>query len=130
MTADARQAIERERSGSLQVALDVEETARLEIAAQRFVANGVPHTLMDGDAARALEPSLSPGVRAALLLPQHGYVRVAALTAALATAAANRGTTTTMATVQRIESRGSRDSAVTVTTSAGSIVGDAVIIGG
>jgi glycine oxidase len=124
-SADARQTIEYERSGTLQVALDADGTAEFAAAAQRLAANGVAHTLMDGDAARALERSLSPRIRAALLVPQHGYVRAGELTSALAAAAANRGTTTTTAMVQRIESR---DSTVTVTTSAGSIDGDAVIL--
>jgi len=125
VSEDARQAIEYERSGTLQVALDAGDAAALEAAAERLVANGIAHTLMPGDAARALEPSLSPRIHEALLLPQHGYVRAGELTFALAAAAANRGTMTTTATVQGVKPRAS---AVTVTTSAGDIDGDAVIL--
>ena len=125
ISGDAQQAIEYERSGTLQVALDADQAAELDAEAKRAARNGVSHTLMDGDAARRLEPSLSPRIRAALLLPGHGYVRVAELTSALAAAAANRGATTTTATVQRVESRAD---AVVVATSAGAIEGDAAIL--
>jgi glycine oxidase len=122
---DGSQPVEYERSGTLQVALDADQAAALEAAAKRLAANGVACTLMHGDAARALEPSLSPRICAALLVPQHGYVRVGELTSALAAAAVSAGTTTTMATMRRVESR---ESVVTVTTSAGDIEGDAVIL--
>ncbi len=122
---DGRQPVEYERSGTLQVALEADQVAQLEAAAQRHAANGVAHTLMHGDAARALEPSLSPRIRAALLLPQHGYVRAGELTAALAAAAVNGGMKTTTAMMRRVESR---EGVVTVTTSAGNIEGDAVIL--
>src|SRR5258705_2166851 len=102
VSEDARQPIEYERTGTLQVAVDGDEVAALEAAAQRPAASGVAHTLMDSDGARRLEPSLSPKIRTALLLPQHGYVRVVQLTSALAAAAAGRGTTTTMAAVQHV----------------------------
>ena len=122
---DAGQPIEYERTGTLQVAVDANEAAALEAAAQRFAGSGVAHTLMEGHEARRLEPSLSPRIRTALLLPQHGYVRVVQLTSALAAAAAGRGTTTTMAAVQHVEPRHSH---VVVTTSAGAIESDAVIL--
>ena len=122
---DARQPIEYERTGTLQVAVDDGEAAELEAAAQRFAESGVAHTLMDGDEARRLEPSLSPRIRTALLLPQHGYVRVAQLMSALAAAAATRGATSTTAVVQHLASR---DGAVVVTTSAGAIESDALIL--
>jgi glycine oxidase len=122
---DARQTIEYERSGTLQVALGADQAAELEAEAQRAAQNRLAHTLMDGDEARRLEPSLSPEIRAALLLPQHGYIRAAELTSALAAAAANRGTTATTAIVQRVESHAG---AVAVTTSAGIVEGDAVIL--
>jgi glycine oxidase len=122
---DARQVIEYERAGTLQVALDADEGSTLEAAARRLTENGIVHSLMDGEEARRLEPSLSPRIRTALLLPQHGYVRVAQLTSALAAAAANLGTTATTAAVHHIEPR---DRAVVVTTLAGAIESDAVII--
>lgn len=122
---DARQPIEYERAGTLQVAVDADEAEALEAAARRLARSGVAHTLMDGEEARRLEPLLSPRICTALVLPQHGYVRVAQLTSALAAAAANRGTTTTTAAVQHVESS---DRAVVVTTSAGAIESDAVVI--
>ncbi len=122
---DAAQPIEYERTGTLLVAVDEDEVAELEAAAQRLALGGVAHSLMDGDEARRLEPSLSPRIRTALLLPQHGYVRVVQLTSALAAAAVGRGTITTTAAVQHVEPR---DGAVVVTTPAGRIESDAVIL--
>ncbi len=121
----AAQPIEYERTGTLQVAVDEDEAAELEAAAQRLARGGVAHSLMDGNEARRLEPSLSPRIRTALLLPQHGYVRVAQLTSALAAAAASCGTSTTAAVVQHVEPR---SGVVIVTTPAGGIESDAVIL--
>ena len=122
---DAAKPIEYERTGTLQVAVDEDEAAELEASAQRLARSGVAHSLMDGDQARRLEPSLSPRIRTALLLPQHGYVRVAQLTSALAAAAASRGTTTITAVVQHVEPR---SGVVIVATPAGGIESDAVIL--
>jgi glycine oxidase len=122
---DAGHAIEYERSGTLQVALNADEAAELEAAASHLAANGVSHTLMNGDEARRLEPLLSRRAVSALLLPQHGYVRAVDLTSALAAAIARRGVATTVSTVQRIEPR---TTDVVAITSTGSIESDAVVI--
>ena len=124
-SADARRTIEYERSGTLQVAQNDPESAELDVAAGRLAAAGVAHTLMDGSEARRAEPSLSPRIRAALLVPQHGYVRASELTSALADAAANQGAITTTAMVHRVDTRAG---AAVVETSEGRIEGDAVIL--
>jgi glycine oxidase len=125
VSEDAGQPVEYERTGTLQVAVDDDEAAELDAAAQRLAQRGVAYTLMDGGEGRRLEPSLTPRIRTALLLPQHGYVRVAQLTSALAVAAARRGATTTTAVVQHVEPR---NGAVVVTTPTGPIESDAVIL--
>ena len=125
VSADARQTIEYERSGTLQVARDGREADELEAAAQRLEAAGVEHMLMNGDEARRIEPALSSRIHAALLTPRHGYVKVLELTMALAAAAANRGATSTTATVRRVDAR---DNLVALSTSAGIIEGDAVVL--
>ena len=122
---DSGKAIEYERSGTLQVALDDAGARALDSDARRFTRDGVEHTLLDGDDARRIEPALSSRIRAGLLLAQHGYVRVAQLTDALANAAARRGASFIAGVVGGIESR---DGVVTLAISQGVLESDAVIL--
>ena len=122
---DSSRAIEYERSGSLQVALDDAGARAFDSDARRFTRDGVEHTLLDGNDARRIEPALSSQIRAGLLLPQHGYVRVTQLTDALAAAAARCGATRIAASVQGVESR---TGVVALTTSEGVVESDAVIL--
>lgn len=91
VSAAARQPIEYDRNGTLQVALNAAEADSLTTLARTFAEAGVPHSLMDGADARRLESSLPETVVNALLVPQHGYVAVGQLTRALAQAAVNLG---------------------------------------
>ena len=125
VAADARRPIEYRRPGTLQVARTDVEARRLEEAARVLAASGVPHTSLDGDAARRLEPWLAEGVRAGLLVPQHGYVGVASLMSALQEAASRHGTTRSTARVNGIDLH---DGALTVETSEDSFVADAVVV--
>lgn len=125
VAADAGRPIEYRRSGTLQVALGDEEAGQLEQAARVLAMSGVPHTCLDGDAARRLEPSLAEAVRAGLLIPGHGYVGVSTLMSALVEAARRHGTTLSTAKVNRIDLGGR---SVMVETSEGTFASDAVVV--
>jgi glycine oxidase len=89
VAADAREAIEYRRNGTLQVACATSEARQLVTAAQRLAEANVAHTLLNADGARAIEPALGT-VSAALHVPEHGYVGVRTLISALVTALAAR----------------------------------------
>ena len=122
---DAQQAIEYERCGTLHVARNEAAAMELAIAARRFAHEGVAHQLMPGHEALRLEPRLSPRLLSALLLPMHGYVRAAELTAALASASQRRGAEFITANVEEICGGAN---GVAVETSAGRIESDALIL--
>lgn len=123
--ADAGQAVEYRRTGTLQVARNEAEAGELSLTAGRLAAAGVPHTYLDGDAACRLEPALAPGVAGGLLVPQHGYVGVATLMAALAAAGSRYSISVMTAPVQRIESTADR---VDVVTPEATFASDAVVL--
>jgi len=91
VAADAGRPVEYRRAGTLEVACSDAEASELARAAERLSRAGVAHSLLDGDAARRLEPALSRAVSAGLLVPQHGYVAATAFTSALVAAAERRG---------------------------------------
>jgi glycine oxidase len=122
---DSGHAIEYQRTGTLEVAATLEEADVLAEKARHLADAGVAHTFLDGLAARGLEPGLSVNIAAGLLVPVHGYVGAAALTDALALAASKRGAQWTSGDVQRIESLSGR---IRITTSAGAITADAVVV--
>ena len=122
---DAKQSIEFERSGSLQVACSETEMMALALSARQLAPDGVAHELMAGHHARTLEPRLSVRVQSALMLPQHAYVRAAELTGALAAAGVARGVQFTTGVVEDICST---DGSVGVRTATGLIEGDALVI--
>jgi glycine oxidase len=125
VAADARRPVEYRRLGTLQVARTDGEARQLKEMAATLAASGVPLTNLDGEAARQLEPSLAAGLRAGLLVPQHGYVGVASLMSALQEAARTHGATLVTARVNEIDLR---DGAVRVVTSEDSLVADAVVV--
>lgn len=106
VAADARLPIEYRRTGTLQVALNAAEAQQLEEESRVLTEAGVSSTHLGRDEARRLEPALSSDIRAALLLPQHGYVGVATLMTALAQAAANKGVSLSVAHVRAINHSG------------------------
>jgi glycine oxidase len=89
-------------SGTLQAAFDDEGARQLTDLARTLAENHVEHSRLDGSAARAFEPALSPRVIAALEIPAHGYVVPDALVAALVEAATRHGATFTTAQVTAI----------------------------
>jgi glycine oxidase len=125
VSADARQPIEYERSGSLHVARNEAAAMELAIAARRFAHAGVRHTLMPPHDALRLESALSPRIISALLLPDHGYVRAAQLTSALLTAAIQQGAEMIVGSVEEICSG---SGSCIVRSSAGPLESDAVVV--
>jgi glycine oxidase len=108
--------VEYRRTGSLQVALDAPSAVRLRGMVRRFGGEGRLYWL-DADAARALEPALSPVLHGALSAPAHGYVSPSVLTRALAGAASAHGAE--FHRPLRILRLEPRDAHVNVTSSAG-----------
>jgi len=125
VAADAQRPVEYRRSGTLQVARSDSEALQLEQDARVLSESGASHTYLDGDATRRLEPSLAEGVRAGLLVPQHGYVGVATLMSALAEAARRHGASLSTARVNGIDLRGR---SVSVATSEETFASDAVVV--
>lgn len=123
--ARARTPFEYERSGTLQVALTGDESKALAAIAKELEAARESHSVLDARQVRELEPSLSERVVGGLLVGRHGYVTAAALTAALAEAAAACGATFSTARVETIDSNGG---SVRLETSDGPLEGDAVIV--
>ena len=126
VTVDSDQLIEYQRNGSLQVALNAEEAARLSSAAARLAAAHVQHELLDAGAARQLEPALGDIV-SALHVPEHGYVGVRSLVSALVEALAERDVTVAESQVQDLQAEA--DAADAVIVSAGSWSQDLAVLG-
>lgn len=125
VSRDAGRGVEYRRNGTLQVAFDDIEMRDLEQQRRALADAGVAHSFVDGPDARRLEPNLADGVRAALLLPQHGYVQAAGLVSALADAATRRGATLAVGQVQAVEEHGG---SLSVATADDRIAADAVVI--
>lgn len=125
VSGDARRRIEYRRTGTLQVARNEREARQLVDATRSLGAAQVPHMYLDGDAARELEPALSRDICAALLVPQHGYVAVPALMAALWDAASRHGVTLSTARVERIDPA---NRSLRLTTTEGTVSAEAVVI--
>jgi glycine oxidase len=123
--ADSRQTIEYQRTGTLEVAITPEEANALARKAEQLAEAEVPHAFADGTGVKDLEPTLGDRVSAALLVPVHGYVAAAALTASLALAASNRGAQWIRGDVKRIESLSGN---VRITTSAEVFTADAAVV--
>lgn len=92
VVAASGHAVEFSTAGTLEVAVDDEDVARLQHSAATLTANGVPNTWMDGARARTIEPTLHAEVRGALHIPVHATVHVPAFTAASAAGARAAGT--------------------------------------
>lgn len=103
------------RWGVAMVALDDAEGRDLEARRGRLAGAGVAASLVDGDEARRLEPSLSPETRAALVLDAEAQLEPPALLRGLALAAAAGGVEfRTGATVRRVVVEGDRARGVDV----------------
>jgi glycine oxidase len=122
---DASRPIEYERTGTLQVAVSEPESADLKALSRQLAQRGVPHTRLAKNALREFEPALLGNASSALLVPEHGYVHVGALTEALAQAAERRGATFARQRVIQVRQRGT---GVNVQTDTGAVDGDAAIV--
>jgi glycine oxidase len=122
---DSGQAIEYDRSGTLQVALDAADASALCISARTLAELGVEHTLIDAAAARRLEPGVCGEVTGGLLVPSHGYIAVGALTRALEAAASRRGAVFSVARALSIEAS---DNSPRVIAAGETIQADAVVV--
>ena len=78
-----RAPIEYARSGTLEVALDDDDAARLLGTKVWLDTMGVESEWLDGDAVRGFEPSVTPAALGGLLTPDHGHIGVTALLEAL-----------------------------------------------
>jgi glycine oxidase len=99
---DVGRDIEYERSGTLQVALQADENAALQKSAADLSTSHIPHSWLDPRQARRVEHGLTEDVIGALLVPEHGYVSVAALVDALADAARMKGARFITAPVEEV----------------------------
>jgi glycine oxidase len=113
------------RTGTLQVAFTKEQAAVLAEIATRCAASGIAHELLDTTGTRALEPSVSSAVIAALHVPTQGYVSAEQLTSALVQAAVTRGATIVNVRVERIDET---PDSVAAITSRERLDADAVVI--
>ncbi|UCC26530.1 MAG: glycine oxidase ThiO [Gemmatimonadales bacterium] len=100
--------------GKLLTATRPDDLRKLEARRDWLLADGHPVEWMDGEDARRLEPSLSPHVRAGLLLEGNGRVHNRDLQRALETAVAVSGVATTRGRVSALRSRGGRVEGVTL----------------
>lgn len=114
-----------ERSGTMQVAMDSADVARLSSAAAAYAAQQVPHQWLEQPALRAMEPAIRDTIAAGVLLPTQGYVDAAAVTRALADAAQQRGA---RITAERVLGIHADAGGVAVTTSEGTINADALVL--
>jgi glycine oxidase len=113
------------RSGTLQVAFTSEQQAALIDTAARCAASGIVYTMLDGVAARSLEPNVSSSAIAALHVPTQGYVSVEQLVSALVEAASRHGATVANTLVEQIEER---DNGAAVVTANQRLDADAVVV--
>jgi glycine oxidase len=125
VAADAGQSIEYRRTGTLEVARTASGAQQLERQVRALADAGFAATALGGDEARRLEPALAGDIRAALLVPQQGYVRVTALMEALVQAAARRGALLSVASVERI---GRVNGGVAVEAAHHTLTADAVVL--
>lgn len=113
--------VEYRRVGTLEVAFDAAEAARLRDAAHR---EDVVRVWLDPEAVRREHPAVGD-VAGALFTPLHGYVAASRLADALATSATRHGAVFHRANVQRIERHGS---SLRVTTGTGDVHADTVVL--
>ena len=115
------------RTGTLEVVTGEAALRRLEQTGAALSAAGVECRPLTGREARAAEPALGGGVVGGLLVPAHGFVGVAALTAALRQAAARHGVSfLTGRRACRVQTRPAGGMAVEA--AGGALTADAVVL--
>lgn len=116
-----------ERSGTLEVALTVDEAERLGAESGRLFKDGVEARWVPPALLAEVEPGISPHAQGGLLVPMHGYVGVSSLTAAAVTAAMARGAQVVVET-GAITVGTSRGGGVVVRTSTGLFEADHAVL--
>lgn len=91
VVSDGGQEVEYERSGTLQIAVSLDEGNRLKRAARSLADARVAHVLLDAVEVRRVEPGVTPAAVAGLQIPDHGQVAAGELTRALVAAAMRHG---------------------------------------
>jgi len=89
---DSRREIVYERSGTLEVALTMEQAERLAAASAALWRDGVEARWLPAAVLPDLEPQVSKSALGGLFIPMHGLVGVSSLTFAAVAAAQDRGT--------------------------------------
>jgi glycine oxidase len=126
VTADSGLAIGYKRTGTLDVAAEPSELAALQSVAALLSKQDVPAEIIDGRAARELEPHLAGDIAGGLLIPSHGFVAAGQLTKALVAAARRHGVQLiTHGRARRIRRNGAD---LTIETDRGSLTGGAVVV--
>jgi glycine oxidase len=129
LRSETDQPIEYERTGTLQVAGDERAAERLRGESARLSASGVANTLLSAREVRSAEHGLggsgTANIAAGLLIPDHGYIVVSAFVDALVAGAERHGA---RFTVDRATGVHGDASGAQVTTMAGTIDSDAVVI--
>jgi glycine oxidase len=125
VSADAGRDVEYRRTGTLQIALDENETRELERQASQLARLRVDHSLVSRTDLARIEPGATSDARAGLLVPQHGYVGVSSLMAALFAAAARHGVTPLPMKAEGVQTT---EGEVHLTTSDGNLTCDVAVI--
>jgi glycine oxidase len=125
VAADARRRVEYRRSGTLQVACTEAQVAELSRASDRLARARVSYSLLRVGEVRRLEPALGSAVSAGVLLPEQGYVAVAAFVAALEAAATRHGVTFHTDPVENIKPA---TNGVEVRTASAMVAADVVVV--
>jgi glycine oxidase len=124
VTRDSGQNVEYERTGTTQVAFNLDEANRLKRAARALGDDGFEHSLLTASDVRRLEPAVSAEAVGGLHIPTQGYVAAGDLTRALAAAAARLGATFDASPVLAVHG----GDHARVQMSAGAFESDAVIV--
>ena len=122
--SDSGQAIEYERRGTLQIAMNLDAANALKRAARLLGEAHVERTLLDAGEVRRREPAVTPDAVAGLELPQQGYVAPGELTRGLAEAAMRHGATFDVGSATAVEG----GDVARLHTAGGVIESDAVIV--
>jgi glycine oxidase len=119
-------ALDYQRNGTLEVAFDASQSARLREQERRIRALRIGCRWLSGAQVRALEPTVSEEVDGGFLVDQHGLVSAPDLSAALVKAATARGAELVTGVPARRISR--NENALRVDTEAGSFVAPHVVL--
>ena len=118
--------IDYQRTGTLEVAVDAAQTARLREQEQRLRASTIACRWLSRDETHELEPAISGDIECGFLVEPHGLVSPPDLSTALLDAARSRGATLVAhATARRI---GRRDAAIHIDTDAGAFSAPHVVL--